>query len=260
MRGSAFGSFTRERYSSRVIPRYSRIGRLLSLSCHLSAPLVGEVIDFVRECVVRQAHFNEIGHRLHFGIDDQAASPSIDRASVPVVNPGILFVAWGTVNWRLHWRLRWWLDVAAILGFAHAVNAAVNAGGGTCTTSPWRRGRCSSCSPWRSSRPHRHDQRAGALPGKAPSGAGVPGSAGEPPASGPKAHPCVEAGEPPAVPGKAPSGAGVPGSACVSPASGPQAHRWVQAGKLPAVPGKASSGGVPGIAGVPPASGPQAHR
>ena len=49
-----------------------------------------------------------------------------------------------------------------ILGYA------VRAGGGPCTTSPWRRCRCSSCSPWRSSsssRQHRHVKRVGALPG-----------------------------------------------------------------------------------------------
>ena len=108
-----------------------------------------------------------------------------------------------------------------------------------------------------------------AVPGKASSGAGVPGSAGDPPASGPQAHRCVEAGKMPAVPEKAPSGAVVPGSAGDPPAPGrrpamddpPQAHRCVEAGKMPAVPGEAPSGaGVPGSAGDPPASGPQAHR
>ena len=72
--------------------------------------------------------------------------------------------------------------------------------------------------------------------GKAPCGA-VPGSAGGPPAHGPKAHPWVQAGKMPALPGKAPCGA-VPGSAGGPPSHGPKAHPWVQAGKMPAVPGK----------------------
>ena len=46
----------------------------------------------------------------------------------------------------------------------------------------------------------------------------APGSAGVPPASGPKAHRCVQAGRMPAIPGKAPSRAAVPGSAGVPPA------------------------------------------
>ena len=119
--------------------------------------------------------------------------------------------------------------------------------------------------------------RAPALQGKHPRGAGFPGSAGVPPASGPKAHPCAQAGKMPALPGtdaglrnaagetlaqaavglrrvvhfrppagagrapalqgKHPRGAGFPGSAGVPPASGPKAHPCAQAGKMPALPG-----------------------
>ena len=88
-----------------------------------------------------------------------------------------------------------------------------------------------------------------------------PGSAGVPPASGPKAHRCVQAGKMPAIPGTRPCGAVFPGSAGVPPASGPKAHRCVQAGKMPALPGTRPCGAVfPGSAGVPPASGSKAHR
>ena len=72
--------------------------------------------------------------------------------------------------------------------------------------SAWRSGR-----PWERGRPARkwaegppvcscgQDARA---PRKAPSGVAVPGNAGVPPASGPKAHRCVHAGKMPALPGK----------------------------------------------------------
>ena len=75
-------------------------------------------------------------------------------------------------------------------------------------------------------------------------GAGFPGSAGVPPAGGPKAHPCVQAGKMPALPGKHPCATVFPGSEGVPPAWTMAGLRRVvrygppaRAGRMPALPG-----------------------
>ena len=154
----------------------------------------------------------------------------------------------------------------------------------------------------RASRPHVGRRPTGvqagkmpALPGEPRCGAVFPGSAGVPPACGPKAHRC-SSGQDARAPGRASMRSGLsrergrparmwaegppvfkrarcPRSRESLDAErsfpGPRASRphvgrrptGVQAGKMPALPGEPRCGAVfPGTAGVPPASGPQAHR
>ena len=125
---------------------------------------------------------------------------------------------------------------------------------------------------------------------------GFPGSAGVPPASGPKAHRCVQAGKMPALPGKRSCGAVFLGARASRPQVGRRptgvfkrsrcprsresahaerfswergrpARKWAEgppvcsSGQDARAPGKAlMRSGFPGSAGVPPASGPKAHR